>query len=96
MVGCHLGSNEEDLDALSRRLDALPNFAVDLAARVRYLAAGDHEKARAFLMKYQDRITYGADYTLGPGRDDQPQSGDAARSRLAIFFERRGFDLWTP
>ncbi len=71
VVGCHLGSNEEDLDALAARLDRLPNFAVDLAARVRYLAAGDREKGRAFLIKYQDRVTYGTDYTLGPGGDDQ-------------------------
>jgi predicted TIM-barrel fold metal-dependent hydrolase len=71
VVGCHLGSNEEDLDALSARLDRLPNFAVDLAARVRYLAAGDREKGRAFLIKYQDRITYGTDYTLAAGGDDQ-------------------------
>jgi predicted TIM-barrel fold metal-dependent hydrolase len=71
VVGCHLGSNEEDLEALSARLDRLPNFAVDLAARVRYLAAGDREKGRAFLVKYQDRVTYGTDFTLGPGGDDQ-------------------------
>jgi len=71
VIGCHLGSNEEDLDALAARLDKLPNFAVDLAARVRYLAAGDREKGRAFLITYQDRVTYGTDYTLGPGGDDQ-------------------------
>jgi predicted TIM-barrel fold metal-dependent hydrolase len=71
IVGCHLGSNEEDLEALASRLDRFPNFAVDLAARVRYLAAGDREKARTFLTRYQDRITYGTDFTLGPGGDDQ-------------------------
>ena len=71
IVGCHLGSNEEDLEVLSSRLDRLPNFAVDLAARIRYLAAGNREKARAFLIKYQDRITYGTDFTLGPGADEQ-------------------------
>jgi predicted TIM-barrel fold metal-dependent hydrolase len=71
VVGCHLGSNEEDLNALAARLDRLPNFAVDLAARVRYLAAGDRAMAREFLIKYQDRITYGTDFTLGPDGDDQ-------------------------
>lgn len=71
VIGCHLGSNEEDLDALASRLDRLPNFAVDLAARVRYLAAGDREKGRAFLIRYQDRITYGTDYTLAATGDDQ-------------------------
>ncbi len=71
IVGCHLGSNEEELDTLAKRLDRLPNFAVDLAARIRVLAAGDREKSRAFLIKYQDRITYGTDSTVGPGGDDQ-------------------------
>ncbi len=69
VVGCHLGSNEEDLDRLARRLDTFPNFAVDLAARVRYLALGDREKVRQFVLKYQDRILYGTDFTLGPGDD---------------------------
>ena len=71
VVGCHLGSNEEDLDALAKRLDRLPNFAVDLAARIRYLASGDREKARGFVLKYQDRILYGTDFTLAAGGDDQ-------------------------
>jgi predicted TIM-barrel fold metal-dependent hydrolase len=71
ILGCHLGSNEENLDALSARLDRYPNFAVDLAARIRYFAGGDREKARAFLIKYQDRITYGTDFTLAAGADDQ-------------------------
>jgi predicted TIM-barrel fold metal-dependent hydrolase len=74
VLGCHLGSNEEDLDTLASRLDRLPNFAVDLAARVRYLAAGDREKGRAFLIRYQDRITYGTDFTLDARGDDQRAS----------------------
>lgn len=71
VIGCHLGSNEEDLEALAKRLDRLPNFAVDLAARIRYFAAGDREKARAFVLKYQDRILYGTDFTLAAGGDDE-------------------------
>jgi predicted TIM-barrel fold metal-dependent hydrolase len=71
VVGCHLGSNEDNLPALAARLDRLPNFAVDLAARIRYFAAGDRESAREFLTKYQDRITYGTDFTLAPAADDQ-------------------------
>ena len=38
VVGCHLGSDEDDLKRLAKRLDAFPNFAVDTAARVRYFA----------------------------------------------------------
>src|SRR5262249_1489060 len=56
VVGCHLGSDEDDLKRLARRLDAYPNFAVDTAARVRYFARADRNQARDFLIHYQDRI----------------------------------------
>ncbi len=69
VVGCHLGSDEEHWDRLAKRLDEYPNFAVDVAARVRYFVRGDHEQARQFLMKYQDRVLYGTDFTLPPGDD---------------------------
>ncbi len=62
VVGAHLGSNESDLRALGKRLDTYPNFAVDMAARVRYLAAGDRGTVQEFLNRYQDRITYGTDF----------------------------------
>jgi hypothetical protein len=71
VVGAHLGSNEEDLEALSKRLDRMPNFAVDLAARIRYFAAGNRTQVIAFLTKYQDRVLYGTDFTLRPDGDDQ-------------------------
>jgi predicted TIM-barrel fold metal-dependent hydrolase len=61
MVGAHLGSMEDDLDALAKRLDAYPNFAVDTAARVVHLAVQPSDKVRGFLLKYQDRILYGTD-----------------------------------
>ena len=53
VVGCHLGSDEDDLGRLAKRLDAYPNFAVDTAARVRYFARGDREQVRQFLTRYQ-------------------------------------------
>jgi predicted TIM-barrel fold metal-dependent hydrolase len=65
VVGCHLGSNEEHLDQLAKRLDALPNFAVDVASRVRYLQRDDRETVRQFVTKFQDRIIYATDFTLG-------------------------------
>ena len=68
VIGCHLGSNEEDLDRLAKRLDALPNLAIDVASRVRYLMAGDREKTRQFVLNYQDRIVYGTDFTLSRWR----------------------------
>ena len=69
VIGCHLGSDEEHWDRLAKRLDTYLNFAVDVAARVRYFVRGDHEHARQFLMKYQDRVLYATDFTLEPGED---------------------------
>ncbi len=61
VIGCHLGSNEEDVDEIARRLDRYPNYAVDTAARVTHLALQSREKVRAFLIRYQDRILYATD-----------------------------------
>ena len=61
MVGVHLGSMEKDLDNIARHLDKYPNFAIDTAARMEYLMMLPPETARAFLIKYQDRIIYGTD-----------------------------------
>jgi hypothetical protein len=78
VVGCHLGSDETDLDRLGRRLDAFPNFAVDTAARVRYFARGDRDRVREFLTRYQDRILYATDYVLRDGSAE-----DGAKALLA-------------
>jgi hypothetical protein len=89
VVGCHLGSDEDDLGRLARRLEAHPNFAVDTAARIRYLAHGDLDQARDFLIRYQDRVLYATDFAF---RDGDP--ADAARSLQAThdrdweFFSR--------
>jgi predicted TIM-barrel fold metal-dependent hydrolase len=69
VVGCHLGSMEEDVDDIARRLDRYPNFAVDTAARVVHLMRQPREKVRAFLMRYPDRVLYGTDIGLIPGED---------------------------
>jgi len=61
VVGAHLGSMEDDLDGLAKRLDQYPNFAVDTAARVVHLVVQPSDKVRAFMLKYQDRIVYGTD-----------------------------------
>jgi len=64
VVGAHLGSMETDVDQIARRFDKYPNFAVDTAARVRYLMLQPREKVRAFLIKYQDRVLYGTDLSF--------------------------------
>jgi len=89
VVGCHLGSDEDDLTRLAKRLDAYPNFAVDTAARVRYLARGDRDEAREFLIRYQDRILYATDFSL---REEDPaaaaRSLGATHDRDWAFFSR--------
>jgi predicted TIM-barrel fold metal-dependent hydrolase len=67
VVGCHLGSDEDELKRLAKRLDAYPNFAVDTAARVRYFARGDRDQAREFLTRYQDRVLYATDFSFRAG-----------------------------
>lgn len=66
VVGCHLGSMEDDVDQIAHCLDKYPNFAVDTAARVRYLMAQPREKVRAFFLKYPDRVLYGTDLSCLP------------------------------
>ena len=79
VIGCHLGSNEDDLTQLAKRLDAHANFAVDVASRVRFLARMDADTVRQFITKYQDRMIYATDFVLGQGDD-----GKAAKSLLSV------------
>jgi len=68
VVGCHIGSNEQDLDLVAKRLDKYPNFSVDLASRINYLTPdAERAKAKEFLIKYQDRIIYGTDFNMVAG-----------------------------
>lgn len=91
VVGAHLGSNESDLRALGKRLDTYPNFAVDMAARIRYLAAGDRSTVQEFLRRYQDRITYGTDFVWrGQSEQQAWQSVERAHDRDWNFFSGSG------
>jgi hypothetical protein len=69
VVGCHLGSMEEHVDDIARRLDLYPNFAVDTAERIVDLALQPRDKVRRFLIQYQDRVIYGTDLSLMPWQD---------------------------
>jgi predicted TIM-barrel fold metal-dependent hydrolase len=71
VIGAHLGSMERDLDEIGRDLDRYPNFAIDTAARVIYLALQPRDKARQFLIKYQDRILYATDLEFYPREEAQ-------------------------
>lgn len=91
VIGCHLGSNEDDLAQLAKRLDAHPNFAVDVASRVRFLARMDRETVRQFLTKYQDRILYATDFVLGQGEDEKAaKSLGAVHAREWSYFSGTG------
>lgn len=82
VVGCHLGSMEEDVDDIARRLDRYPNFAVDTAARITHLMLQPREKVRDFLIRHQDRILYGTDLSFLPG-DDPARAARKLEERYA-------------
>lgn len=66
--GAHFASLEWSVDELSKRLDSFPNLSVDMSARMghlQYQSVADYEKVRSFLLKYQDRLMYGTDITVG-------------------------------
>ncbi len=87
VVGCHLGSDEDDLTKLAKRLDTYPNFAVDTAARVRYLARGERDRVRDFFNRYQDRILYATDFSLREGDIAAAARGlEATHDRDWVFF----------
>jgi len=69
-IGAHLGDNGEDLAALEARLTRYRNFVVDLSAREAEMGRQPYS-ARAFLIRWQDRVLFGTDRY--PGRPDQPR-----------------------
>jgi predicted TIM-barrel fold metal-dependent hydrolase len=85
-LGIHLASYPEDLDAAARLLDRCPNLHVDISARVPEIGHHPAEKARAFFLKYQDRILFGTDLIvtsngmqLGSVSEKPPELEDALR-----------------
>jgi predicted TIM-barrel fold metal-dependent hydrolase len=59
-IGAHVGSQSEDLGAVGKWLDELPNYHVDINARINELGRQPYT-ARRFLIKYQDRVLFGTD-----------------------------------
>jgi len=62
----HIASCSEDLAAVGRWLDKLPNMNVDVAARLSELGRQPYT-SKAFIERYCDRILFGTDST--PGTD---------------------------
>lgn len=59
-VGAHVAEHPEDLDYVSKLLDANPNLYVDIGARCAELGRQPYT-AREFFVKYADRILFGTD-----------------------------------
>ena len=59
-VAAHVGCAAEDLGLVGRLLDANPNLAVDLAARLGELGRQPYT-TREFMLRYADRILFGVD-----------------------------------
>jgi predicted TIM-barrel fold metal-dependent hydrolase len=59
-IGAHLAESGEDLAALAKLLDRLPNLLVDISARTPELGRQPFT-AREFLIRYADRVLFGTD-----------------------------------
>jgi predicted TIM-barrel fold metal-dependent hydrolase len=64
-VGAHVGCAAEDLALVGSMLDACPNLAVDIAARLGELGRQPYT-SRAFFLRHADRILFGADMAPDP------------------------------
>ncbi len=88
-VGCHLGSQEWDVDYLAASLDQFPNMTVDMAARIPHFKYQDRDKVRDFFIRHQDRILYGTDIGIR-GDGEAGRSAEKARNIL----EQTWLDDW--
>ncbi len=105
--GCHVGNNSEDLAAAARRLDAFPNFSMDVAARLGELGRHSSEEGHRFFTKYQDRLMFGTDHMFYPDGEVQgagPQKRFSAEENARFYgahwtyfqTSRKQFDHPTP
>jgi predicted TIM-barrel fold metal-dependent hydrolase len=59
-LGAHLANNPEDLETVAKWLETYPNLYVEFASRIGELGRQPFT-ARAFFVKYADRILFGTD-----------------------------------
>ena len=64
-IGAHVGCAAEDLGRVAAILERCPNFHVDIAARLAELGRQPHT-ARAFLVRWADRVLFGTDAAPDP------------------------------
>ncbi|WP_149244582.1 amidohydrolase family protein [Dyadobacter sp. 32] len=78
-VGTHLASLEWSVDEMANHLERHPNMMLDVAARMdhlQYQSVQDKARVAGFLTKYQDRVMYGSDTTIGTDNDATPETKD--------------------
>jgi predicted TIM-barrel fold metal-dependent hydrolase len=63
----HMASEPDDLVRLGALLDRFPNAYVDTTARVSEIGRHPSDAARAFFIKYQDRVLFGTDLGIAGG-----------------------------
>jgi len=78
-IAPHLGSLEDDFDALAESLEALPNLHVDISARIFHMGSTPRRRqaARQVCVDFADRILFGTDTILlseQVASDIQPQT----------------------
>lgn len=93
VVGAHLASLEYDVSEIARRLDELPNFAVDTSARMLDLTYQDSAAVRQFFEHYRDRILFGTDLvknelssTLSPEQRQERTEDTERRFRMEFSY----------
>jgi predicted TIM-barrel fold metal-dependent hydrolase len=64
-IGAHVGCAAEDLTLVGSMLDRHPNYHVDISARMAELGRQPYA-ARAFFLRYADRILFGTDLGYDP------------------------------
>ncbi len=88
-IGAHVGCAAEDLARVSRILERCPNFHVDIAARLAELGRQPFT-ARAFFLRWPDRILFGTDF--GP----EPRMYALHARFLETFDESFDYDVEGP
>ncbi len=89
-VSVHFGANAEDIAWVDAAMERHPNMWIDLAARVPEIGRHDPDEVRRFFVKYQDRILFATDLSIGDelvlgsgGSGPPPTDADAV-----VFFQK--------
>ncbi len=93
-LGIHLGSYPEDLNAAARLMDRCPNMILDVAGRVPEIGRHPVKEARAFFIKYQDRLLFGTDFIItsrGMQLGSVSETPPGYREALRFFSDHRHY-----